>query len=66
MGFAKSFQFSWRSVSSCSREHVAFLFAYNGGQHLIYDCLQPIATHIRQYASTKIVDAASMLISRIG
>jgi len=45
---------------------VALCFAYKAGQYLSYDYLQPMGTQITQDARPKIIDAALMLISRMG
>jgi len=48
------------------QECVASAFAYNGGQYLSYDNLQPVPALINQDERRKIVDAPLTLISRIG
>jgi len=54
-----------KSFLLMGREHVASSFAYNGGQYLSYNYLQPIATQMTQDAKPKIVDAPLTLISRM-
>jgi len=57
---------SWRSFSEWGGEHVAFSFANKGVLDLIHECLQPIATQITQNSRPKFIDAALMLIFRMG
>jgi len=40
----KSLTLHWRSFSGWGREHVAIVFAPQGGQYIIYGCLWPIAS----------------------
>jgi len=56
----------WHSFSEWGRERVTSSLAYNASQYLIYECLQPIATHITQDARPKIVHALVTLIFRMG
>jgi len=52
----------WRSFPEWGREHVVFSFAYKGGQYLIYEWPQPIATQITQDARPKFIDSPLTLI----
>jgi len=62
----KSLTLHWLSFSGCGRERVAILLALQGGQYLIYGCLQLITCWITQDARPKIDDALSMVIVRMG
>jgi len=55
----------WRSVSGCSREHVAVDFPSKGCQYLINGCLQPIGTWIAQHWKLKMVDTLLTLVLRM-
>jgi len=61
-----SFTLHWRTFSGWGMERVTVVFAFKGGQYLIYGCLQPVTTYITLDAKPKIIDAALMLIFRIG
>lgn len=62
----KSLTLSWHRFSRWGTECVGFFFAYHGGQYLIYNSLQPVATHITQDIKSKIIGTLLMLISKMG
>jgi len=62
----KSLTLIWPSFSRWGRECDASAFAYEGGQYLSYDYLQPMPTLITQDARPKIIDAPLTLISMMG
>jgi len=53
----------WRSFSKWGTELVTVCFAYIGGQELICECLQPIATQITQQVRRKVFDALLTSVS---
>jgi len=62
----KSLTFKGHSFSRCGREHVASSFAYKGGQYLINQYCQPIATQVTHDTKPQIVDPPLTLTFRIG
>jgi len=56
----------WHLFTRLGREHVAFCFSYKGGKYFVYDCLQPVATHITQDTQPTICDAQLTLFSKMG
>jgi len=58
----KSLTIHSHSFAGWGRECVAFVFALKGGQYLINECLQSIATDITQDEKLNISDATLTLI----
>jgi len=65
-GDLKLLTFIWRSFAWWGTERVVSVCAYNGGQYLGYDYLQPMPALITQDARPKIINAPLTLISRMG
>jgi len=59
----QSLTLRWCSFSRWDREYVIPSFCYKGGQYVVYDCLQPVATKITQDTRRLIVDTPVTLIS---
>ena len=62
----KSLTIHSHSFAGWGRECVAFVFALKGGQYLINECLQSIATDITQDEKLNISDATLTLILWMG
>ena len=62
----QSLMLHWHWFSRWGREHVTFSFSYKGGQHFVYDCLQPFTLQITQDTRPTIVDAPFALIFKMG
>jgi len=56
----------WRPFSSRGREHFTFSVSYQGGQYIVYDCLQAVAAQITHDTWSTIVDTLLILIFMMG